>query len=241
MRITHRSLVLVALVLGISALSCRAGTDGAPPAAEPPAAPAAPDSAASPQAVDEPPIIQPGAPGQPSRRITRDEATDLSAIQHTEADVRFMQGMIGHHAQALEMSAPAAAQAGSEGVRMLAHRIDLSQQDEIRMMQEWLAARGEDVPALDHHHHGGMLMPGMLTAEQMSELLAAQGTDFDRLFLRYMIQHHSGALTMVENLLAQPGAGQETTIAAFIADVVADQGAEMDRMAAMLRDMPEQE
>ncbi len=151
-----------------------------------------------------------------------------------------MQGMIGHHAQALAMAEPASDRGGSDGVKLLAQRIDLSQQDEIRMMQEWLAARGEDVPSVDHSH-SGMLMPGMLTPEQMAELLAARGADFDTLFLRFMIQHHNGALTMVNDLLAQPAAGQETTIAAFIADVVADQRAEMDRMAAMLRDMPEEE
>ena len=239
-KIAHRSIVPLLLLLAAGTVSCRASTDTHAPVSQPrePMSAAVDGEPVPPApAPSEPPIIQPGAPGQPSRQITRAEATDLSGIQHTPADVQFMQGMIGHHAQALVMASPAAEQAGSDAVRMLAQRIDLSQQDEIRMMQEWLAARGARVPALDHHHHGGMLMPGMLTPEQMDQLLAARGAEFDRLFLRYMIQHHSGALTMVDDLLAQPGAGQETTIAAFVADVVADQRAEMDRMAAMLRDM----
>ena len=245
MRYRCRSFVPAVLLVAAGTLSCRASSDVGPPAPRPGATAAGPADtaprASTPTATD-PPIIQPGAPGQPSREITPAEATDLSQIQHTPADVRFMQGMIGHHAQALEMAAPAVEQAGSEGVRLLAQRIDLSQQDEIRMMQEWLAARGEDVPSLDHHHQPGiMLMPGMLTPEQMNRLQAARGAEFDRLFLRFMIQHHNGALTMVDDLLSNPGAVQETMIAAFVGDVVADQRAEMDRMAAMLRDMPEQE
>ena len=240
-----RMILPAVLLLAVGALSCRATTDAAPP----PSRPAAPTPGSAGTDADAPaptvaaaPIIQPGAPGQPSRPITPEEATDLSGIEHTAADVRFMQGMIGHHAQALEMAEAATDQAGSEAVRLLAQRIDISQRDEIRMMQEWLAARVEDVPGLDHHHRpGAMPMPGMLTAEQMSRLLAARGAEFDRLFLRFMIQHHNGALTMVNDLLSSPGAGQETTIAAFIADVVADQRAEMDRMAAMLRDMPGEE
>lgn len=228
------------LILLVGATSCRSGPDEAAPVSRPesvsPAASEAVEAASAP-----PPIIQPGAPGQPSREITIAEATDLSGIAHTAADVGFMQGMIGHHAQALEMASAAAGQAGSDAVRLLAQRIDLSQKDEIRMMQEWLAARGEEVPEPEHHGHGGALMPGMLTPAQMAQLRAAHGADFDRLFLRFMIQHHGGALTMVQDLLSNPGAGQETTIAAFIADVVADQRAEMDRMAAMLRDMNREE
>ena len=183
-------------------------------------------------------IVQPGAPGAPSRVITADRAVDLSRVQHTDADVRFMQGMIGHHGQALEMTALLRAQSNSENMRLLALRITLSQEDEIKMMEGWLEARGEAVPSVrDHHAPGAILMPGMLTAEQMGRLGAASGVAFDRLFLEFMIQHHGGALVMVDELFATPGAGQESIISAFASDVVADQRAEMDRMGAMLTTM----
>ncbi len=180
-----------------------------------------------------PPIIQPGAPGQPSRVITAEEATDLSGVRHTEADVRFMQGMIHHHAQALQMTALVEERSNDEGVRLLAQRIDLSQVDEIGMMEGWLEARGEPAPPPEQRARG-MMMPGMLSAEEMRALEAATGSAFDRLFLEGMIKHHGGALIMVDELFAAPGAGQESTINAFASEVVADQRAEMDRMGAML-------
>lgn len=182
-----------------------------------------------------PPLIQPGAPGQSSRIITPGEATDLSKVQHTPADVRFMQGMIGHHAQALEMTALLATRTESEDMRTLARRIELSQSDEITMMQEWLTSRGAAMPDPHAHHRpGAPLMPGMLTSEEMSRLAALRGTAFDQLFLEYMIKHHAGALIMVEELFAQPGAGQESDIFAFASDVDADQRMEIERMRAML-------
>ena len=182
-----------------------------------------------------PPIVQPGAPGEPSRMITATRAVDLSRVQHTAADVRFMQGMIGHHAQALEMTALVPARSSREAMQMLALRIKLSQEDEIKMIEDWLEVRGDEVPGV-HAHHGsdGTLMPGMLTAKEMNDLREATGVVFDRLFLEYMIKHHEGALIMVDELLSTAGAGQATVIAAFASDVVADQRAEMDRMTAML-------
>ena len=189
-----------------------------------------------------PPIVQPGAPGAPSRVITADEAADLSRVQHTDADVRFMQGMIGHHGQALDMTALASTRTDREDMRMVALRISLSQEDEIEMMQGWLRERGEEVPgAGDHHAPGAPLMPGMLTAAEMSLLEEAAGAAFDRLFLESMIKHHEGALVMVDELFATPGAGQDSVISAFTADVVADQRAEMDRMGAMLNTMRQEQ
>jgi uncharacterized protein (DUF305 family) len=191
-----------------------------------------PSSAQAPR----PPIVQPGAPGQATRTITAEEAADLSKVQHTPADVRFMQGMIGHHAQALEMTALREARTTASDVRLLALRIDLSQADEIRLMQDWLKARTQEVPDPHAHHHGGTLMPGMLTPEQMARLRGASGAEFDRLFLEFMIQHHAGALTMVAELFSNPGAGQESEIFGFASEVEADQRMEIDRMGAMLRE-----
>jgi uncharacterized protein (DUF305 family) len=197
--------------------------------------PSSPDVNASQSAIGTPvPLLQGGAPGEPSRNITVEEATDLSGIQHTAADVEFMQGMIGHHAQALEMTALLYDQSTWQDIRMLAQRIDVSQADEIKMMQGWLAVRNEGTPEnAEHNAHGTMLMPGMLTPDQMAELAAATGSDFDRLFLEYMIMHHQGAVIMVEALFASPGAGQESQIFNFASDVIADQSMEITRMRRM--------
>jgi uncharacterized protein (DUF305 family) len=181
-----------------------------------------------------PPIIQPGAPGQPSRVITADKAADVSKVQHTDADVRFMQGMIGHHAQAIEMTALLATRTNSDEMRKIGEKIEASQSDEIKMMQTWLERRGQALPDPHAHHHGGALMPGMLTAEEMSRLADAKGPAFDRLFLELMIKHHEGALVMVKELFATPGAGQESEVFGFASDVDADQRMEIDRMKAML-------
>ena len=184
------------------------------------------------------PIVQPGAPGEPSREISVAEATDLAGIRFTDGDVRFMQGMIPHHAQALEMTALVAERTASEAMRRLAQRIELSQEDEIEMMQAWLRDRGQAVTEADAHHADGWEpMPGMLTAGEMAELAAATGNAFDRLFLERMIEHHRGAVTMVENLLEQRGAAQDSQLFAFTSDVTSDQTAEIDRMDAMLADL----
>jgi uncharacterized protein (DUF305 family) len=183
-----------------------------------------------------PGIIQPGAPGQEGRVVSAAASTDLSQVQFTPADVRFMQGMIGHHQQALEMVALIADRTSRDDMKMLGKRIELSQVDEIQMMQEWLKARGQALPDPHaHHQHGATLMPGMLTMEEMSKLEAAKGVEFDRLFLEGMIKHHGGALTMVRDLFATPRAGQDGDIFAFASDVEADQQMEMDRMGSMLR------
>ncbi len=186
----------------------------------------------------QPPIVQPGAPGEPSRVIAAAEASDLAGIRFTEGDARFMQGMISHHAQALEMTELLEARTESDAMRQTARRIELSQEDEIEMMQDWLRDRGQEVTAIDAHHApGAMRMPGMLTDEEMESLAAADGVAFDRLFLAGMIKHHRGALTMVENLLDQRGAAQDSQLFAFTSDITADQTAEINRMDAMLAEL----
>jgi uncharacterized protein (DUF305 family) len=184
-----------------------------------------------------PPIVRPGAPGESSRVIDAASAERLSHPTFTAADVRFMQGMIGHHAQAIEMVDLLKARTHSEDMRKLAQRIELSQNDEIRMMREWLQARGAAVPGEHSHHDPAMRMPGMLTPEEMAQLAAAKGEAFDRLFLRDMINHHEGAIVMVRELFAAPGAGQESEIYTFASDVEADQRMEIARMAAMLKEL----
>ena len=183
-----------------------------------------------------PPIVQPGAPGQPSRIIPVAAATDQSRIRYTGADVRFMQGMIGHHAQAIEMTALVPARTSRDAMKLLAQRIEVSQRDEIAMMRGWLRARAQPVPDAHAHHQGGAAMPGILTAEEMAHLAAASGPAFDRLFLESMIKHHDGALVMVKDLFATPGAGQDPEIFAFASDVDADQRMEIARMGALLKE-----
>src|SRR5436190_16554924 len=182
-----------------------------------------------------PAIVQPGAPGEASRVVAAAAAADLSHVGSTEADVQFMQGMISHHAQAVEMVALIPSHTTREDMRLLGHRIDVSQADEIKMMQHWLQVRGKEVPGEHAHHmHDAKLMPGMLTPEEMERLAAASGDEFDRLFLEGMIKHHGGALTMVEQLFDTPGAGQEVEMFSFASDVDADQRMEIERMGAML-------
>jgi uncharacterized protein (DUF305 family) len=150
----------------------------------------------------------------------------------TVADVRFMQAMIAHHAQALTMAVMAPTHSASEQILMLAEKIDISQRDEIAMMQQWLAERGQAVPADADLH--AMHMPGMVTEAQLAQLDAARGRDFDRLFLTLMIQHHEGAVHMVDDLFASPGAAQDSDIFRFVTDVSADQLDEIGAMAYLL-------
>lgn len=159
---------------------------------------------------------------------------------YTDADVHFMAGMIGHHAQAILMAGWAPSHAASPSVRALCERIVVAQTDEIAMTQRWLREHGEYVPPADPRGHimqgvdQPMLMPGMLTPAQMAQLDSARGPEFDRLFLTYMIQHHQGAITMVEQLLAVPGAAQDGPVFRFASDVNADQTTEINRMKLML-------
>lgn len=153
----------------------------------------------------------------------------------TEADVRFMQGMIAHHAQAVAMTRLAAGAGANPRVLKLAQKIDLSQAGEIVLMQEWLRAYDQFVP--DTSSWRTMTMHGMLTAEEMAQLAAARGEAYDRLFLTYMIRHHEGALVMVKDLFATPRAGQEVDISVFANDVESTQSAEIALMRRMLLDL----
>lgn len=165
------------------------------------------------------------------------------SIQHpyTAADIHFMSAMIGHHAQALQIAHWAPTHEASPGIRRLAERIINAQRDEIALMQRWLADRRQPVPQIDSKgtphgghagHHGEM--PGMLNDTQLKQLDQARGTEFDRLFLKFMIQHHRGAVTMVEQLFATNGAGQDETVFRLAADVNVDQVTEIARMEKML-------
>ena len=182
-----------------------------------------------------PALVQPGPPGTPSHVISVEKATDLSKVQATKADVEFMQGMIHHHLQAIDMTNLLAGNTQSDDMQKLGLRMSLSQADEIKMMRRWLEVRGQDAPD-DHANHmpGAPMMPGMLSAEEMAQLAAAKGREFDVLFLRGMIKHHRGALVMVDDLFKTEGAGQQSEIFAFATDVEADQRADIDRMTAML-------
>jgi uncharacterized protein (DUF305 family) len=161
---------------------------------------------------------------------------------YTDADVNFMTGMIGHHAQALVMAGWAPSHGASPSVRTLCERIINGQQDEIATMQRWLGDRGLPVPEakpmqMDMGSHHAM-MPGMLTDEQMKDLNQARGPEFDRKFLTYMIQHHKGAITMVQKLFGTNGAAQDEATFKMANDVSADQTTEIARMQSMLTALP---
>lgn len=189
------------------------------------------------------PIIQPGAPGLPSRQITAEEAIALAVTRHSAHDVQFMRDMIPHHQQALDMSALVAERTARSEMLDLAQRIESSQRDEISYMENWLRERGEPVPEASGHAHGHGhhaehrdTMHGMATAEQMAELAASRGEAFDMLFLELMIRHHEGALTMVDELVEQSGSVQDTALFEFTTHIRNDQQAEIERMTAMATD-----
>ena len=181
-------------------------------------------------------IIQPGAPGQPTKTLSADEAATIADTSYSLDDVRFLQDMIPHHQQAVEMAALVETRTNNQALVDIAGRIDASQADEIEFMQDWLATRGEAAPSA-HSHHGTHMsheMMGMATPEQMAELAAAQGVAFDRLFLSLMVTHHDGAVTMVQDLLEQPGSAYDPVLFEFVNDIVNDQTAEIERMNDML-------
>ena len=185
-------------------------------------------------------IIQPGAPGEMAQAFDTAELEAIGGLSHSEADVRFMRGMIPHHGQALDMTALVPTRATTNGFRSMALRMQISQRDEIRLMERWLTEREEDIPPPNAHRMmmaGDMaLMPGMLSAGQMEQLTSATGQEFERLFLEFMIMHHEGALTMVQTLFNSSGAGQESLIFKFATDVDADQTIEILRMRRMLEE-----
>jgi uncharacterized protein (DUF305 family) len=186
-----------------------------------------------------PVVVQPGAPGQPTRTLP--STTRATLPPSSPADIQFMQGMIMHHAQAVEMTALIESRTTNKNLRSLGSRISHSQADEIEFMKRWLATRGEptslpmpEMPGMDMSQPMA-LMPGMLTSKQMEALKKAKGEEFDHLFLTGMIQHHNGALIMVKELFDSAGAGQDAELFNFTTDVDSGQRAEIRIMQNMLR------
>ena len=211
---------IIALVALLGACSTGASVETAAPAPE----------------NDGPRIVQPGAPGQSSRTFSSTELDQVEGVSYTDADVSFMQGMIPHHQQALEMTALVRQHAVTEAVQRMALRMEISQRDELSLISSWVADRGETIEmsnmgAMQHE------MMGMLTPEQMQTLSETRGMDFDRLFLEGMIQHHRGALAMVTELFSTSGAAQESTIFKFAEEIDADQLMEIERMQGLLNQM----
>ena len=181
-------------------------------------------------------IIQPGAPGEPVRELSAEDAIKIANTSYSPGDAQFMRDMIPHHHQALQMAELVAARTNRQELIDVAGRINASQGDEIEFMQQWLRERGEPVPNPTAHEamHTHHKMAGMATPEQMAELAASNGSEFDALFLRLMITHHKGAVTMVEELLKQPGAAYDPILFEFTTDVTNDQTTEIERMNALL-------
>ncbi|TDD71249.1 DUF305 domain-containing protein [Jiangella aurantiaca] len=196
---------------------------------------------------DPPPVVQLGAPGETGTPLTDGEVSGLDQPEHTDADVAFVHGMIQHHAQALVMTDLVADRAGSDDLSLMAERMDVSQRDEIALLEEWLVNRGEDVPDAsgEHGQHGqhgqhgedGQSMPGMLTDADLARLEAATGRDFDELFLLYMIRHHEGALVMVGELLSGGEGGQESALFQLAQHIDSDQSIEIARMKSLLAEI----
>ena len=189
-----------------------------------------------------PVVVQPGAPGQPTKTLP--PTTKVTLPPPSPADVKFMQGMIMHHAQAVEMTALIESHTQNNDLRSLGARISRSQSDEMKFMKRWLTVRGEPAALAMHAMHGmdmsshQMMMPGMLTAKQMDTLKNAKGEEFDQLFLKGMIQHHNGALVMVKDLFDSAGAGQDAELFNFASDVDSGQRAEIRIMQSMLGEKP---
>lgn len=195
-------------------------------------------------------IVQPGAPGQPTQKLT--SSTKAILLTPSIKDIEFMQGMIMHHAQAVEMTALIESRTSNKNLRLLGSRISQSQSDEINFMKRWLENRNQttsppmmkmpemNMPGMDMSNHNmsnhKMLMPGMLTPKQMEDLRNAKGAVFDKLFLRGMIQHHNGALIMVKELFETTGAGQDAELFNFATDIDSGQRAEIRIMQNMLDD-----
>jgi uncharacterized protein (DUF305 family) len=198
------------------------------------------------QEASTPTVVEPGAPGQPTKTLPPSTKASLPPL--SRADVEFMQGMIMHHAQAVKMTALINSHTENKELRSLGARISSSQSDEIRFMKRWLATRGEPIsmsmpgmPDMDRSGKPMSLMPGMLSPQQMDALGKAKGAEFDRLFLTGMIQHHDGALTMVKDLFNTAGAGQDAEIFDFANDADNTQRAEIKIMQGMLEKQSSEE
>lgn len=197
---------------------------------------------------DLPVIVQPGAPGQPSQILP--SSTRAKLPPRSAKDVEFMQGMIMHHAQAVEMTSFINSRTENREIRLIGARISQSQSDEMGFMKRWLENRGESVSMPEmkmdmkgmsmssHRKHQEMMMPGMLTSKQMDALKNSKGVEFDRLFLSGMIQHHQGALEMVKQLFETAGAGQDAELFNFASDVDSGQRAEIKIMQTLLGEKP---
>ena len=221
-----RAFTSAALVLALATVACGGG--------------ARPGGAATSPS----PSVRPPAGGQGGRTAAGRTGADSPRQPYTVADVQFMSGMIGHHAQAIQMARLAATHGADASVRTLAERIINAQQDEIAIMQQWLRDRGQPVPearpdgpkmkmivnGVEHEH----LMPGMLTEDQMKQLDRARGKDFDRLFLQFMIQHHRGAVSMVSELISSRAVALDDTVFKLASDINVDQTTEIDRIQKML-------
>lgn len=190
----------------------------------------------------QPVIVQPGAPGQQTKILPANTTGKLPQL--SPKDVEFMQGMIHHHAQAVEMTALIEERTQNKDVRKIGAKISQSQTDEINFMKRWLTLRGEKLEmqmkemsgmsGMNHSSQGGHSMPGMLTPKQMEKLKSAKGAEFDKLFLKGMIQHHEGALVMVKDLFETAGAGQDAELFNFASDVDTGQKGEIKIMQEML-------
>ena len=184
-------------------------------------APSSPASGATRSAGGAPVPVQAGPPMQP----------------YTDADVEFITGMIPHHTQAILISSWAPSHEANQSIRTLTERIVVGQSDDLVLMKQWLGDRGKPIPETGGHDHA-MHMPGMLSAEQMAQLDAARGTQYDRLFLTFMIQHHQGALQMVNKLFGSSGAANDDFIYKIASDIHAEQEIEIERMKSMLASLP---
>ena len=182
------------------------------------------------------PIILPGAPGQSSQTLAAEDAVKIADTSYSPDDVAFMQNMIPHHAQAVDMANLVAERTNRDEVVKIAKRIKASQADEIKFMEEWLAERNEPLTPPGHsgHHGAHHQMAGMATPDQMQQLANSEGIAFDKLFMSLMITHHEGALIMVEDLTDQPGSAYDPVLYDFTADIVNDQSAEIEQMSAIL-------
>lgn len=184
-----------------------------------------------------PVVVTMGRPGEASTSAPMSTAAKGVTLPYAKGDVTFISGMITHHAQAIEMVNLLKSRTDSESMRMMALRIEVSQNDEIAWMRRWLDERKQPQPSEHAHHMPGGMMPGMLSDAEMTKLAAAKGPEFDRLFLEGMIKHHMGALIMVEELFNAPGSAQQADMFDFASHVDADQRMEISRMTQMLKDM----
>jgi uncharacterized protein (DUF305 family) len=235
MPLPHRPLasstaaLLTAGVLAAAVLTgCSSGADGE--------SSAGPSTGASTVAEPEAPVVQLGGPGEENRTLSPEEAQQIEAPQHTDADVAFVHAMIPHHQQALELTAMIDGRSESTQLPQLAERLEVSQTDELGQLETWLTDRGEPLEVEGGGHGDHAMMPGMLTEAELAELRAAEGRRFDRMWLAAMVRHHEGAVRMVEELLSTGNAAIEPATSQLVNHIASDQLVEIARMEQMLAD-----